>query len=142
VVMVVAEGKQHRDRPAGQGRLRHHRTGTLWRRLGCRARAVPRSGHCSGRGHRLSLRNLAVPAGAAGGRYGAAQVARIRWALRDSVTSGPDPVGNEFCVVRPKGNAHLMRLSTKNRRQTLSGAIEDVRGEACRGLGQACLRPE
>ena len=42
------------------------------------------------------------------------------------------PEGNEFCVVRPKGNAHPMRLSTENSRPTLAAAYADDESGASR----------
>ena len=68
----------------------------------------------------------------------------------ESWTVLADPEGNESPRRAPEGNAHPMRLGTEDRRQTLSAAIEDVRGRpvvalrrSARGrnrLGQRCYR--
>ncbi len=57
-----------------------------------------------------------------------ARRAGIGQAGAESWTVLADPEGNEFCVVRPKETLNPMRLSTGNRRQTLSGSDEDIHG--------------
>jgi hypothetical protein len=54
-----------------------------------------------------------------------ARRAGIGQAGAESWTVLADPEGNEFCRAS-EGNAHPMRLSTENRRQTLSAADEYV----------------